>query len=539
MPAGEGVVEHAFVHAAGLHQRVLDGGSVPYRPSHKSSAVGCAGSGGKGAVKHAAVNKDIVATSTQCSHESAVGAVAVDAAVDGYRTAAARDGQCTMRLAYEACGLLRAGVDGTSDMQFFNRGVLDVAERGAVVFIENILGRTFRKGQRVAAAVERALERVGIACAHHRLDADVPAQFHELAAEGMAIADVAGQRVPVASAADGVGVALGASAGDVTCHVVPASHEESVVVDLHRAVVLHHRAEVAGSGGEDNDLGTLFCAHRLGVVAGRAVCRAAAAHEGGTAGSNGCLAVCRCSGIRGIERMGKVERLAVVQAHEAAAAVGAVVRQQTAGEDAARDGNIAVRIGHEAAVGAVAVLAAMDDGADVAVGERCLAVRPCHKSGSELPGGVDVARHPQVPDDGILDVAERGAVFLVEGTLCRAFREGQRFIVTQESALEGVGLANAHHGRYADVARQLHEQAVEADAVADKQGEDVPVGYAADDVRGALSTFAPEDVVQDHVDGDCRATLAGRATGAAAAASSSPVTILPTRIRIGAYEAII
>ena len=246
----------------------------------------------------------------------------------------------------------------------------------------------------------------------------------------MAIADVAGQRVPVASAADGVGVALGASAGDVTCHVVPASHEESVVVDLHRAVVLHHRAEVAGSGGEDNDLGTLFCAHRLGVVAGRAVCRAAAAHEGGTAGSNGRLAVCRCSGIRGIERMGKVERLAVVPGHEAATVIGVLGGQQASGIDAAREAYVAFRQGHEAAVCAVAADAAMDGGGYVAVGERCLAVRPCHKSGSEPLGGVDVARHPQVPDDGILDVAERGAVFLVEGTLCRAFCEGQRFIVT-------------------------------------------------------------------------------------------------------------
>ena len=117
-----------------------------------------------------------------------------------------------MRLAHETGSLLRAGIDGASDVQVLNHGVLDVAERGAVFLGEWLCGRAFGEGQRLAVAVEGALERVGIACAHHRRHADVVAQLHEVAAEGVAAVDVGGELVPVVGAADDEGSALGAQA---------------------------------------------------------------------------------------------------------------------------------------------------------------------------------------------------------------------------------------------------------------------------------------------------------------------------------------
>ena len=117
-----------------------------------------------------------------------------------------------MRLAHETGSLLRAGVDGAGDVQVLNRGVLDVAERGAVFLGEWLCGRAFGEGQRLAVAVEGALERVGIACARHRRDADVVAQLHEVAAEGVAAVDVVGELVPVVRAADDEGSVLDAFA---------------------------------------------------------------------------------------------------------------------------------------------------------------------------------------------------------------------------------------------------------------------------------------------------------------------------------------
>ena len=116
-------------------------------------------------------------------------------------------------------------------------------------------------------------------------------------------------------------------------------------------------------------------------------------------------------------------------------------------------------------MGAVARDAAVNEGAHLTAGDVRRSIAACNESGSILLRGVDVTRHLEVTDGGILDIAERGTILFTEGTLSRAFCEGQRFIVTQESALEGVGLANAHHGRYADVARQLHVLAAVAGAL--------------------------------------------------------------------------
>lgn len=69
---------------------------------------------------------------------------------------------------------------------------------------------------------------------------------------------------------------------------------------------------------------------------------------------------------------------------------------------------------------AFAADAAIDDGADVAVGDvRRRPLRSAmvagYESGSELLRRVDAAVHLQVLDGCFSDVAERGAVFFVEG----------------------------------------------------------------------------------------------------------------------------
>ena len=203
MPAGEGVVQHACVHAAGLHQRVLNGGGVPYGPSDESATVRSAISGSKGAVEDAIVDGDSVARSAQRTDQSAVGAVAADATRNSDGTATAREGQRSVRLSHDAAGKLCAGGDGAGDMQVFNHGVLDVAE-----WSRPCLRCVIADGERLAVAVKRALERVGIADAHHHVDADVVRQFYELAAEVSTIVDVVSERVPFVCIADDIRIHL-------------------------------------------------------------------------------------------------------------------------------------------------------------------------------------------------------------------------------------------------------------------------------------------------------------------------------------------
>ena len=243
-------------------------------------------------------------------------------------------------------------------------------------------------------------------------------------------------------------------------------------------------------GDSGIDLRALCLAHRLGVVATRAC--TAAAHEGGTIGSDGCLVGSRRNvGVRGIKRIDEGVRFAVVPAHEAATFGGASGGKHTTRVHTAGEVHIALRVSGKAAVGAVAAVGAdtaMDDGADVAVGDGCRAARLGNQSGSELLSGVDVARHLQVLDGGTIGVAERGAVWLVKSILGAAFREGQRVnAVAEEGALEPV-VACTHHLRNADVGSQLHELPFEVRAaVADVVGECVPFVGTADGVGVALS----------------------------------------------------
>ena len=172
-------------------------------------------------------------------------------------------------------------------------------------------------------------------------------------------------------------------------------------------------------------------------------------------------------------------------AHEAATFGGASGGKHTTRVHTAGEVHIALRVSGKAAVGAVAAVGAdtaMDDGADVAVGDVRRAVGTGHDSGGKLLAGVDVARHVQVADGGILRVAERGAVVLVEGRIGAALREGQRVAAAQERALERVGLARAHHRRDADVLVQPHELLAVGASLGDISDEQVPVSGAADGI---------------------------------------------------------
>ena len=93
-----------------------------------------------------------------------------------------------------------------------------------------------------------------------------------------------------------------------------------------------------------------------------------------------------------------------------------------------------------------------------------------------LVGG-DGARHGEVLDGGVLDVAEGGCAAVdVVGN-----RSGDGVSAAEEGSLERVGLAAAHHCRYADVAVQFHELVAVVGAIVDTLGESVPFCFAAND----------------------------------------------------------
>ena len=213
IPAGEGVGEHACVHAAGLHQRVGDGGGVSYGPTDEATAIIGAGSGGKGAVEHTAIDNDGVTTSGNSCHNSAMGAVAAHAAVDAHRTATARDVQRARRFTHDAACKFGAGGDGAIDVEVLDNGISGESE-----WCGTFCRCVIVDSQRVAVAQEGALERVGLVGSHHRRDADVAVHLHVLSAEGTASSDGIGEAVPVVRAADDEGIALDARALRGPCH---------------------------------------------------------------------------------------------------------------------------------------------------------------------------------------------------------------------------------------------------------------------------------------------------------------------------------
>ena len=166
------------------------------------------------------------------------------AAVDGYRTAAARDGQCSMRLTHKTCSLHDTCIDGAVHLQVLEGGILDMAEWGAVVilFVEWILVSTLVEGQLMAVAIKGALERVGIVCTRHIRNADVGVQLHELAVEFVAVSDVISEGIPLVNVIDYVRTGFGAFTREGKTHVVLAVKQNAVLVSLYHAVVLHKTA---------------------------------------------------------------------------------------------------------------------------------------------------------------------------------------------------------------------------------------------------------------------------------------------------------
>ena len=161
--AGEGVVKHACVHAAWYHERILDGRYVCYGPTDETAAIDGTVGGGKGAVEHAAFNHDVVTTSGKSCHNSAMGAVTTDAAVDGYRAAAVGDVQRARRPTHDATCKFCAGGDSAIDVQVLNNGISSESE-----WCGTFSRCVITDSQRVAIAVERALERGGLVAARHR-----------------------------------------------------------------------------------------------------------------------------------------------------------------------------------------------------------------------------------------------------------------------------------------------------------------------------------------------------------------------------------
>ena len=67
-------------------------------------------------------------------------------------------------------------------------------------------------------------------------------------------------------------------------------------------------------------------------------------------------------------------------------------------------------------MGAVAVDSAIDDGADMAVGDCRSAVASADNTCCIIFGGIDVACYLEILDGCIVDVSERGAILFAEGT---------------------------------------------------------------------------------------------------------------------------
>ena len=140
------------------------------------------------------------------------------------------------------------------------------------------------------------------------------------------------------------------------------------------------------------------------------------------------------------------------------------------------------------------VCADIERGRDDAVLYQVGAVGKAHQARRVALVRVDGARHVQVLDGGVLDVAEGGSS---SGTIGGKFG-GDGVAVAEESAAEGVHLRGAIHKAAdlvnGDVALELHKLAAVVVAVADIIGESKPIVGTADDVRGTLRAFTAKIV---------------------------------------------
>ena len=128
-----------------------------------------------------------------------MGAVASDAAVDLEGTAAGCEVQRAVRLARDATSILCTGGDGACHIEVLDGGILDITEGCSTRDRRLIVNR-----QRVAVAVEDALERVGLAVAHHCRYGEVRGQFHMLVSEGLTVVDIVGEDFPSGQVTDDI-----------------------------------------------------------------------------------------------------------------------------------------------------------------------------------------------------------------------------------------------------------------------------------------------------------------------------------------------
>ena len=136
-----------------------------------------------------------------------MGAVALNAALDGDARAAVADGDGAKLLGDDACGVLVGSRDSAGDVQVLNHAaIFHVTERRGVFLGEGFVSGAVGDGERVALAVEGAHE-VVVAAARHAGDGDVLCEQHGLADEAVVnvvVLQGVAEKLPVVSGVDGV-----------------------------------------------------------------------------------------------------------------------------------------------------------------------------------------------------------------------------------------------------------------------------------------------------------------------------------------------
>ena len=460
---------------------VLDGERAPAGADDAAGVV-LGGGDGAGNVKVADGGRAIVCVAgvglggADVAERGGVVVVAVAADVDGQRVAPAVEG------AAEVVAVLARhagnGVLRRANVASQLHGLAAEAVVGAVVVegvAEHVPARGGVDGVLGAGGVDGEVRRVG-----RPFD-----RYHRV------IVGHGERRAAERARADGVAVFVhiarghvGGVVGERQAHgvVIAVVERRAVVGGEPAAAVGGDAAEVVGRrvAGEGDGLDAdvrarrdgvrllaLGRAERPGVVAvgdvGDAV--RAAAHEGGALrGAYPRLAVSGGGGgVEGVLDCDGGSAAVVAVAHEAGAVVGGLCAsgEQLAVEEAALDGERGVLLahGHEAAVGAVAVVAAevaADGDAAVAVLDGGGAVLVGDESGGVLGRGLDGAADAEVLNLSADHVEEGGGIVLGGAVV-----DGQRLAPAVERAGEVVA-ARARHAGDGDVVAELHGLAAEA-----------------------------------------------------------------------------
>lgn len=140
--------------------------------------------------------------------EASMGAIAIHATIDDHAAAAVRKRHIASAVGNDTASIHLGSVDSTGGTEVLDGGIIDVAERGHILSGALATAGALVEGQRVALAVEGAVELM-VARTHHAVDGNVSIKLHGLATEVVTVITIVhgiAEETPAYSVFNGINI---------------------------------------------------------------------------------------------------------------------------------------------------------------------------------------------------------------------------------------------------------------------------------------------------------------------------------------------